>query len=131
MRAKRPDSPPGISARAQWAVAEEPLLSRARLAGLLALLSIVPARAFSHGEAEWIQKDLAHGWCCGEHDCERAPTGAVVMNGGLYLIPSTNQSFANRGRPEDRVFPSIDLDYWWCKYPDGRVRCLFVPPLTW
>ena len=114
-----------------WAVAEEPFLSRARLAGLLALLSIVPARAFAHGEAEWIQKDVAHGWCCGEHDCERAPTGAVVMNGGLYLIPSTNQSFANRGRPEDRVFPSIDLDYWWCKYPDGRVRCLFVPPLTW
>ena len=85
-----------------------------------------------HGEAEWIQNSPQYGWCCGPKDCERAPAGAVVpRSGDTYVIPSTNQVFRNWGRPEDRVFPSIDLDYWWCHYPDGRVRCLFVPPLSY
>ena len=107
-------------------------MSLARLAILVVLLpSLVPTAVLAHGEAEWIQKGKDHGWCCGPQDCERAPAGAILLDGGVYLIPSTRQSFANRGRPEDRVFPSIDMDYWWCKYPDGRVRCLFVPPLAW
>lgn len=106
-------------------------MSLARIASLVVLFFLFPAAAHAHGEAAWIQKGKEHGWCCGEHDCERAPAGSVQMNGSIYIIPSTNQSFANLGRPEDRVFPSIDMDYWWCKYPDGRIRCLFVPPLTW
>jgi hypothetical protein len=96
------------------------------------LLASLPLAVPVHGEAEWIQQSREFGWCCGPKDCERTPEGAVIAKSGdVYVIPSTNQIFFNRGRPEDRVFPSIDLDYWWCRYPDGRIRCLFVPPLSY
>jgi hypothetical protein len=98
---------------------------------LTIFFALVPSLALAHGEAEWIQKSKEHGWCCGPKDCERVPKGAVILKGEIYIIPSTSQSFHFGGRPEDRIFPSIDMDYWWCKYPDGRVRCLFVPPMTW
>ena len=101
-----------------------------RLALASALL-LIPAGALAHRDADWIRKGKEYGWCCGPKDCERAPPGAVLAENGVYVIPSTRQSFAFRGRPEDRIFPSIDTDYWWCLYPDGRIRCLFVPPLTW
>jgi hypothetical protein len=98
---------------------------------LLFLILGTSTTAFAHGQAEWIQQDPGYGWCCGPHDCERAPVGAVVLRGGNYFIPSTNQSFAFPGGPGEYIYPSIDLNYWWCRYPDGRVRCLFVPPLSW
>ena len=98
---------------------------------LMAAMSLLPLTALAHGDADWIRRGADYGWCCGSKDCERAPSGAVIVDDGVYIIPSTNQSFAFRGRPEDRIFPSIDADYWWCLYPDGRIRCLFVPPVTW
>jgi hypothetical protein len=104
------------------------VLPRLALAVTLLLIS---SAALAHGDADWIRQGADYGWCCGPQDCERAPVGAILLEDGIYVVPSTRQSFAFRGRPEDRIFPSIDADYWWCLYPDGRIRCLFVPPLTW
>lgn len=103
--------------------------------------------AYGHGDAGWIEKNPAYVdsnniHCCGVHDCERAPPGAIVATKDGYFIPSTNQFFP---RPEEGNQPSgshwsIDQDFWWCVVVDMsqyfgetqprvpfHVKCIFPP----
>jgi hypothetical protein len=103
--------------------------------------------AYGHGDAEWIEKnpeyvDSNNIHCCGVHDCEKAPVGAIVATKDGYFIPSTGQSFP---RPEEGNLPSgshwsIDQDFWWCIVADMSqvfgetqsktpyfVKCIFTP----
>lgn len=97
----------------------------------MVLCAVLRASAVgAHGEAAWIMTDPKTAYCCGPHDCERAPVGAVKSSGNGWLVVSTGQVF----HEEDPDFHwSVDQSYWWCR-PNGppwngaRVKCLFAPP---
>lgn len=84
----------------------------------------------AHGEAAWIMTDPRTAYCCGPHDCERAPVGAVKSSGNGWLVVGTGQVF----HEEDPDFHwSVDQYYWWCRpeappWNGARVKCLFAPP---
>lgn len=102
-------------------------LSRSIAASLIAApLIFLGVPILAHGDAQWIQSDPKLSYCCGVHDCERAPLSAVKgVNGGWYL-PSTGQTFRD-GEPD--LHMSKDQDFWWCRPPswNGYVKCFFAP----
>ncbi len=89
-----------------------------------AAIMLVPAAAWPHGDAEWIQRDVEWRWCCGPEDCRRAEPGEVVVTPSGFLIRRTNQVFVEgmRGLYHHRQ----DQDFWLC-IRGGAVICLFVP----
>lgn len=112
-----------------------------RAALLLAILvSFAAAPALAHGDAAWIMDNPQTLHCCGPHDCEPLPEGAVKETTDGFEIVATGEVIH---WAEGRIYTSIDERYWWCHYPerhpdDGgddavavpRTRCLFVPGNT-
>jgi hypothetical protein len=98
--------------------------SRRLLAPAAALLALVPLVALSHGDAEWIQRDVEWRWCCGPEDCRRAAPGEVVTTPSGFLVPRTNQLFREGQR--GLYYHHQNQDFWLC-IRGGAVICLFVP----
>lgn len=114
---------------------------------LASLMLSVPAVAFAHGDAAWIQRDpryvtniatsAGYSHCCGPADCEMAPEGAIRQSPAGWVIPSTGQVIPYSRMAEGRqAFYSIDGRPWWCRRwvvdpVDGMSKhqavCIFVP----
>jgi hypothetical protein len=90
-------------------------------AGLLALVCVA-ALCFALSS-----KIKAHSWygaeCCSDRDCAPVPVEAVKETPeGFYVLPQGD--FVERGKEK----PSLDGEYHVCRYPSGRLICLYVPP---
>ena len=94
------------------------------VAAVAALVILSPPRARSHGDAEWIERDVEWRWCCGPEDCRRAQPGEVQRTERGFLIPRTNQLFHEGLR--GYYHHMHDQEFWLC-IRGGAVICLFVP----
>jgi hypothetical protein len=94
----------------------------------LAALAFIalPLAAFAHGDAQWIADDPKLSYCCGVHDCERAPIAAVRPIPGGWEIVATGQRFMEG---DADLHPSRDQFFWWCRPPQmfPKAKCLMAP----
>lgn len=93
-------------------------------------LACFVASAWAHGDAAWIMENPQTLHCCGPHDCEALPDGAVKEVKDGFQIVATGEVIH---WAEGRLYTSVDEQYWWCHYPSEgelRTRCLFVPGNT-
>lgn len=62
-------------------------------------------------------------YCCNDRDCRRISPDDVVETSkgyrvlGRYFVPYLDKA----------IKPSQDADYHACEYPEGTLRCFYVP----
>ncbi len=80
-----------------------------------------------HGDYDWIRSGDYHNKkghaCCGRDDCSVVPHDRVRAGPDGFVLLGRDLS-VRRGD----ALSSEDGKFWLCAYPDGRVRCFFVPP---